>query len=236
MARRGFTLIELLVVIAIIAILAAILFPVFARAREKARQSSCLSNVKQVSLAFLMYAQDYDEVMVLALMDNAGTPGNVYGNRRYWQELIEPYMKSRQILRCPSDATPYYSGGGGAVQPFLLSSYGYNLNLLEGEASGGTSVIGMAGRMLAIQQSPAQKVLLADSMSCGAGGVAPTPVWTGDVNGFGDDVARAGYNRHNDGVNVGYCDGHAKWNQCAANAAPWPSFVTDLWKWQVNRR
>ena len=113
LTRRGFTLIELLVVIAIIAILAAILFPVFAKAREKARQASCLSNIKQLSLGFLQYAQDYDEVMCLALMDPgaAGTPGNVWGNRRYWPELMEPYLKNRQILLCASDSSPWYSGG-----------------------------------------------------------------------------------------------------------------------------
>ena len=90
--RKGFTLIELLVVIAIIAILAAILFPVFAKAREKARQTSCLSNVKQIMLAQLQYAQDYDERLVIYR----------YPNPYYWYNKIEPYLKNAQILRCPS--------------------------------------------------------------------------------------------------------------------------------------
>ncbi len=100
-SRRAFTLIELLVVIAIIAILAAILFPVFARAREKARQASCLSNVKQMGLAALMYAQDYDEMVV---------PGEIRipGAQRWMGEggLLLPYVKNVQIFRCPSADGP----------------------------------------------------------------------------------------------------------------------------------
>ena len=98
--RRGFTLIELLVVIAIIAILAAILFPVFARAREKARQTSCLSNVKQITLSALMYAQDYDETLPF---------GHSYGF--WWYQVLQPYANNEQIFYCPSART-YYPGYG----------------------------------------------------------------------------------------------------------------------------
>lgn len=233
MHRRGFTLIELLVVIAIIAILAAILVPVFARAREKAQQSSCLANIKQLALAFLQYTQDYDEYMVPAIIQ-ASTPGYVYGTRRYWAEIIEPYLKNRQVLLCPSDSSPWGSGGGGAIQPYLYFSYGYNLNYLVNESNPNIYVLGMAGRPMTIIQRPAEKVLICDSESCAASGLAPCPVWTSDTKGFGDDVAIAGFYRHNGGVNVGYCDGHAKWQQCAATTAPWPDFVTNLWKWQVD--
>jgi len=101
--RQGFTLIELLVVIAIIAILAAILFPVFAKAREKARQSSCTSNLKQITLAALQYAQDYDEKMVPHYVITAGW-GAVY--RPY--DLLQPYVKSTQVWYCPSNpSVPY---------------------------------------------------------------------------------------------------------------------------------
>ena len=96
MAKRGFTLIELLVVIAIIAILAAILFPVFARAREKARQASCQSNLKQVTLGYLMYAQDYDEWFPGFLT------GSTTGTRYAWYDVIQPYIKNRQVYICPS--------------------------------------------------------------------------------------------------------------------------------------
>ncbi len=94
--KRGFTLIELLVVIAIIAILAAILFPVFARAREKARQTSCLSNLKQVGTAMLMYIQDYDECYGQSMS------GTTAGTTTVYHELM-PYMKNAQILECPSN-------------------------------------------------------------------------------------------------------------------------------------
>ena len=97
MRRSGFTLIELLVVIAIIAILAAILFPVFARAREKARQASCQSNHRQVGLAQLMYAQDYDERSLGAYLGGSAAT--------YWTVMMTPYVKNTQIFVCPSDSS-----------------------------------------------------------------------------------------------------------------------------------
>lgn len=117
---KGFTLIELLVVIAIIAILAAILFPVFARAKEKAKESSCLSNCKQIGLAFKMYSADYDDRMLDAKINgaipSAGYPAwipmmlnlertyNNAPNNWGWPVLLDPYMKNRQITICPSDS------------------------------------------------------------------------------------------------------------------------------------
>jgi prepilin-type N-terminal cleavage/methylation domain-containing protein/prepilin-type processing-associated H-X9-DG protein len=122
--RRGFTLIELLVVIAIIAILAAILFPVFAQAREKARQSGCLSNMKQYGTAFMMYTQDYDELFPLSMGYTTGLGGwmwnfntqvpplwrasqdinnpRVQGAMVHWANTIQPYIKNHEIYKCPS--------------------------------------------------------------------------------------------------------------------------------------
>jgi prepilin-type N-terminal cleavage/methylation domain-containing protein/prepilin-type processing-associated H-X9-DG protein len=108
--RRGFTLIELLVVIAIIAILAAILFPVFAQARDKARQSACISNLKQIGLAFGMYAQDYDELLgpcALAIQGQSPTGPftvkNRFGTRTVlWPAFLQPYVKNLNIFSCPS--------------------------------------------------------------------------------------------------------------------------------------
>src|SRR5512141_2982153 len=94
--RGGFTLIELLVVIAIIAILAAILFPVFAKAREKARQTSCLSNVKQLALGLQMYVSDYDETLPVGTSWTGGL------SRYHLPDLLNPYIKSANLWVCPS--------------------------------------------------------------------------------------------------------------------------------------
>src|SRR5438876_7465379 len=107
--RRAFTLIELLVVIAIIAILAAILFPAFAQAREKARQAACFSNCKQLGLAYQMYAQDYDESIVPACNANAHYDAKT-DPRAWYDGLLEPYVKSLGVFHCPSfRPSPYPS-------------------------------------------------------------------------------------------------------------------------------
>jgi prepilin-type N-terminal cleavage/methylation domain-containing protein/prepilin-type processing-associated H-X9-DG protein len=104
--HRGFTLIELLVVIAIIAILAAILFPVFAQAREKSRQTMCLSNLKQCALGATMYSQDYDEAfLTIGMPEGRPSPGTFV----YWQKLIQPYMKNRGVTLDPSNHRDYGS-------------------------------------------------------------------------------------------------------------------------------
>lgn len=118
MHRKGFTLIELLVVIAIIAILAAILFPVFARAREKARQASCQSNLKQIGLAIQMYSQDFDERILPARLGEAP-------NYMCWTELVYPYINNDQIYICPSHGSPAPSSGTGGY----AKSYGLNYEI-----------------------------------------------------------------------------------------------------------
>ena len=125
MMRRGFTLIELLVVIAIIAILAAILFPVFAKAREKARQTSCLSNVKELSLAVLMYAQDYDERFPVHLVTSDWW--TAHNCDFCWQDSIQPYVKNTQIEDCPSSnlGTFHINSGRLAGQDVHIS-YAWN--------------------------------------------------------------------------------------------------------------
>jgi prepilin-type N-terminal cleavage/methylation domain-containing protein/prepilin-type processing-associated H-X9-DG protein len=132
LSGRAFTLIELLVVIAIIAILAAILFPVFAQAREKARAASCLSNLKQIGQAGVMYSQDYDAWTPPFRYDTVGT---TRCQLRWWQDLIQPYVKSYQVLKCPSAnwkdtyLRPQGKCGDGLVAPSPLES-GYAVNTM----------------------------------------------------------------------------------------------------------
>src|SRR5687768_1639775 len=133
--RNGFTLIELLVVIAIIAILAAILFPVFAQARDKARGASCLSNMKQIALGTLMYAQDYDETQPPAYvhMDWLIKKPEFYWWQVPWTNLIYPYVKNKQVFSCPS-AAPVTSRNPDNITASYICNYwvigaqwGYNM-------------------------------------------------------------------------------------------------------------
>jgi len=191
--RKGFTLIELLVVIAIIAILAAILFPVFARAREKARQTSCLSNEKQLGLAFMMYAQDYDETLVP--LANGG-----YGVARHeWYKIIEPYVKNDQVFVCPSTTK-------------RTIAYGLSFNNI---ACDDTSAGGLGrGANLAAIEAPADALMFTEAER--ADGAQIYWVYSlkryalGAVSGYPNNgIPNPG--RHNGGNNVGFCDGHVKW-------------------------
>jgi len=187
--RKGFTLIELLVVIAIIAILAAILFPVFARAREKARQTSCLSNLKELGLAGLMYVQDYDELMFRS--NNAPCTYTLPGGgvstsiNMLWPYQIFPYSKNAQIYNCPSSTTRWDPNA-------YDSSLGYGYNIWIG-----------GGIALAMFTQPSVTVMLTDSTYylCD---------WDANVN---SDNSNAPDNRHNEGANYVHMDGHAKWHK-----------------------
>lgn len=206
MRRRGFTLIELLVVIAIIAILAAILFPVFAKAREKARQSSCLSNVKQLMLGHLQYAQDYDEMFCKTGRWN--TPREdpvVSGGNMWWDQGLTPYIKSTQILKCPSA-----NSGPMGYQVWEPPTGGY---------------VGLA---MSAVKSPAEVIFVYDagpfSLAAATTGAstyvsdAPHGANPSDPNQV-TRVNRFAAARHNDGANFGYYDGHAKWAGGQSNVA-----------------
>jgi prepilin-type N-terminal cleavage/methylation domain-containing protein len=177
--RRGFTLIELLVVIAIIAILAAILFPVFARAREKARQASCTSNLKQQGIAILMYAQDYDERIPPAFI----TPGS-YEYLVGFYDLLAPYVKSEDLFVCPSEHYLHnyrrtdLPTGAGFFREHVKSSY-------AGVYAGSTNVgyfqnvpwVRPAGMPLSRFLSPAETILLLETGTLVAGTSAGTSIW-----------------------------------------------------------
>ena len=204
--RRGFTLIELLVVIAIIAILAAILFPVFAKAREKARQTSCLNNLKQLSLSFLQYAQDYDEVfpsMGNATVSTPPVPEDPYFNAHSpganppatadyyytsWASQVYPYVRNVQIYRCPSTSYHCYHVAYGVPA--------------QGINAAQTGVVTIFGRpAMAKIKRPAEILMIGEK---GAGG-GNQYILSGQYY--------AGRMNHNDGSNCAFFDGHVKWEK-----------------------
>ncbi len=177
---RAFTLIELLVVIAIIAILAAILFPVFAKAREKARQSSCASNQKQMALSQLQYVQDYDEVVPYSWYEAPAS--------KYWYQVLDAYVKNQQLWYCPSeknqmpgygrcqDHTPYRS-----IYPPPWSSLGQIARVAE------------ASMFCDSYPTATWNTMYTYCPIC-------NPTYTACVS-----------NRHNNGANTAFWDGHVKW-------------------------
>src|SRR5690242_19349210 len=149
--RNAFTLIELLVVIAIIAILAAILFPVFARARENARRASCMSNLKQVSLAMMQYTQDYDEKMPKVALAASSAASDQ--NPRGWADALRPYLKNTQIFQCPSEPNQPVTGTNPKFSGVSATTGGYTDYWMNTQASAQSS---------AVFDFPSQTVLLGD--------------------------------------------------------------------------
>lgn len=188
--RRGFTLIELLVVIAIIAILASILFPVFAKAREKARQSSCMSNLKQLDMGFMQYTQDYDEQLPRATAGAASAaplaPSSAWMSAKVanvWDPTygsIYPYVKNSQIYICPSRKS------------YTPSNCTYSMNSqCAGVSSGSIDDVSGTALLTEADCDDAVTNFTADGIANGDGGT--------------------GITIHNNGCNVAFVDGHAKW-------------------------
>jgi len=217
-SRRGFTLIELLVVIAIISILAAILFPVFARARENARRASCLSNIKQLGLATMMYAQDYDETYPQYHSDRPGG-----GTRITWTQMIAPYTSTNSSAN---------SNAGRAVQIYRCPSVGY-----DAEYAANSQIFcwpynsTLHVTKMAALSAPASIYMIMDGSSyiiSSSYAVSPTNNYF--VPGSRQLVSSAYQNavtsadrksdfedgRHFGGNVIGFADGHAKWLKTAA--------------------
>lgn len=191
--HSAFTLIELLVVIAIIVLLAAILFPVFGRARENARRSSCQSNVKQIALGIKQYTQDYDERF--PNIPSGAVPDDSPG----WAYAIQPYLKSEQIFQCPSDTL------APPTQPTLLeravtngfSDYYINGNLVVPPSGPG-----------GISESAID--FAANTIMNGEAVAAPANAWAVKPSGSGGIGGKAPA-RHLEGANYSFVDGHVKW-------------------------
>ncbi|MGE5530826.1 MAG: prepilin-type N-terminal cleavage/methylation domain-containing protein [Bacteroidota bacterium] len=212
--KSGFTLIELLVVIAIIAILAAILFPVFAKAREKARQTSCLSNLKQIGTSVLMYTQDYDEMYPISFQDVASGAGSAYQIPMTWPNRLMPYIKNSQLYKCPSDGRPLNQDFTGCR--LIAQSYCWNFNF-GGDIPEWSMLCILAMSAVA---APSQCAMLwddsSDWLTAGYGGrfnTLDSPDW---AQSFDGEVLQG---RHNGGDNFMFADGHAKWYKLRATTS-----------------
>ncbi len=248
MKKRGFTLIELLVVIAIIAILAAILFPVFSRAREQARKTQCLSNMKQVGQALMMYVQDWDETFPFCTSCNApgvGTPND------HPQGKLHPYIKNAGVWDCPSEAIQnresnlqnFGNSAGWPGWPWRFPvefagryiSIGFNEGLMPNLGCDWT------GRPVSMAEvtAPAETAAFADAYffsTCGGARVVfANAMWS---NSFEDPDHRSvsKHTRHSGGENIVFADGHAKWmewsqiaNNCGRLFDPRNKNRTDTW-------
>ena len=229
--RTGFTLIELLVVIAIIAILAAILFPVFAKARERARQTSCMNNMRQLGLASRVYLNDYDDTVV---------PCYLYGaagaKLRWFLDLLAPYAHSDQISVCPNWSAEYTFGrddlptGEGANHRILKWSYGGNNWHWWPNGTGqdpdiiGAMGVNRVGLGINVSDadivSPSDTILIAESKSLEIWNPSMHDYPTTNKETTFEDYPAKGeiHFRHNGGINSVFVDGHTKWLQRTTQA------------------
>ncbi len=236
---RGFTLIELLVVIAIIAILAAILFPVFAQARESARATSCLSNVKQIGTAVYMYTQDYDEQYPhcdYSLPAGSGSPLNPQAsgvfatrvNHYKWESWLLPYIKNVQIMFCPSRPKDEQAW---AVNGEIKNGYALHL-AVTGASNGLVDRPSYLGGGLAGLQTPAETFIIMElwnQVSYSYGISATNVLYPAALRESWEPYLKPGGAidkksvPHKEGFNFAFCDGHAKWMPVGAYLGKCPT-------------
>ena len=244
--RFAFTLIELLVVIAIIAILAAILFPVFGRARENARKTSCLSNLKQIGLGMMQYTQDYDDTypysafatrsdgtsnvtsntpigsgVPSAIYAGTGANGSGTGYQETWMDYSFPYIKSTQVFKCPS-ATRNTLPAAVTGNPTLFS-YGYNAAFGIRGMSGEYGVT-LGAVKLAQLSRPAEIVLVMDFNATEASYAKPQQTFPYSRSAVADTKRTVA--PHLEGGNIAYADGHAKWIPVGKYTGTWDGTTT----------
>jgi prepilin-type N-terminal cleavage/methylation domain-containing protein/prepilin-type processing-associated H-X9-DG protein len=211
--RKGFTLIELLVVIAIIAILAAILFPVFARAREKAGTTACLNYTSQFAKAAYLYTGDYDDKFPPYINFYRGSEWII----RLWWDTLQPYIKNVDVYRCPAARDPDPSIASWNTPPYGTSMWGgvHNRWLFAGYTGShtingwmygpGTDDGHTDGLRMTVIREPARTMLFSDGAWVDA-----WPEYTGTLDPAKDDVERIYMERHSGGINMAFSDGHAK--------------------------
>lgn len=234
--RCAFTLIELLVVIAIITILAAILFPVFAQAREKARQAACMSNQKQIGLGILQYIQDYDESFPISVVTQSASPpaGALIG----WVDAVQPYVKSLQVFQCPSEPaspvtdptkagyTDYWinknASDGFQTQPESLNP-AISLLLGEGGSTNDTPLANATARFRSNGCNGAGDTTTLDSQQ---------PVCPNTASGIAFNLGGGGQH-HVLGANYTFLDGHTKWYKATTSQSS-PSIYTGLTLFSVS--
>ena len=240
----GFTLIELLVVIAIIAILAAILFPVFAKVREKARQTSCASNLNQIGLAEMQYMQDNDEIYSGSYHTYQFLPDSTNEHRISYMEMLFPYTKSTQIYLCPDGSPGDSFTNNGANDPqwnpntyLTTTSYAYNSVATNDLGFPGTDGGDTAIMNDSTVSSPSETIMLMDGRGGNTGGFYN--IWRSDDtdengtftaygsgqqnetwNGQNNLTSLTPYHRHTDGFNILWYDGHVKFAKTTAKVTP----------------